>query len=112
MTLALPMLAESYGVYIFPVIGSMLLFYGVYQVITDSKTSDDKKLQERLRGEKRREEKVAATILRRGALGEDIPLRDSLGLPEQGVASDCEKPDVPANRRSPDPPACGAEYPR
>jgi tight adherence protein B len=73
------LLGEGTGlwVYILPVIGSTLLFWGVYQVMTESKTSTRKKMTERLRGE-RRQEKVAANILRRGAMGQARPLADAI----------------------------------
>jgi len=65
-----PMLAQSSDVmiYILPALGSMLLFYGVYQVVTDSKSSSAKKMQSRLRGEKTKQDDVTASILRKNAL--------------------------------------------
>ncbi len=65
-----PMLAQSSDVmiYILPALGSMLLFYGIYQVVTDSKSSSAKKMQSRLRGEKTKQDEVTASILRRNAL--------------------------------------------
>ncbi|MGD2108733.1 MAG: type II secretion system F family protein [Phycisphaerae bacterium] len=76
---SMALLGEGTGlwVYILPVIGSTLLFWGVYQVMTESKTSTRKKMTERLRGE-RRQEKVAANILRRGAMGQARPLADAI----------------------------------
>lgn len=56
-------------VYVFPVLGSMLLCYGIYQVISESKTSTRKKLQDRLRGQSAKSpEKELQSILRRGAM--------------------------------------------
>lgn len=64
-------------VYVLPIVGSTLLFWGVYQVVSESKTSARKKMHERLRGE-RRQEKVAANILRRGAMGQAKSFADAL----------------------------------
>lgn len=56
-------------VYVFPVLGSMLLCYGIFQVIAESKTSTRKKLQDRLRGQSAKSpEKELQSILRRGAM--------------------------------------------
>jgi tight adherence protein B len=55
-------------VYILPLIGSVLLFYGIFQVLTESKTSTRKRMQDRLRGERNDNDKIAASILRRGAM--------------------------------------------
>lgn len=66
------LLAESteLWVYVLPVIGSMMLFYGIFQVIGDSKGNSKKKVQDRLQGKRTaKAEKSAATILRRGAMG-------------------------------------------
>ncbi|MGB2984712.1 MAG: type II secretion system F family protein [Phycisphaerae bacterium] len=75
-----PLLAESTGlmVYVLPVVGSMLLFYGIYQVVVESKASSRRKVQERLRGEHRQREKITATILRRGAIGQSATFADSI----------------------------------
>ncbi len=64
--------------YVLPSLGSMLLFYGIFQVITESRSSNQKKLQDRLRGERVQKDKVAATIVRRGAMGQAATLADSL----------------------------------
>ena len=66
-------------VYILPVVGSMLLFYGVYQAIVESRSSSHRRVHERLRGERRQEEKVTASILRRGALGQTKSIVDTFG---------------------------------
>ncbi len=66
-------------VYILPVIGSMLLFYGIYQAIVESRSSSRRRVHERLRGERRQEEKVTASILRRGALGQTKSAVDTFG---------------------------------
>ena len=66
------LLAESteLWVYILPVIGSMMLFYGIFQVVVESKGNSKKKVQDRLQGKRSaKAEKSAATILRRGAMG-------------------------------------------
>ena len=64
-------------VYVLPTVGSMLLFWGIYQVLAEGKSSTHQKMQERLRGE-RREEKVAASILRRGAMGQTKSFADAV----------------------------------
>ena len=43
---------------VLPVIGSMLLFYGIYQVVVESKASSRKKMQDRLRGKRTKIEKA------------------------------------------------------
>jgi tight adherence protein B len=48
----------------------MLLFYGIYQVVSESKTSSQKKVQDRLRGERTQREKVSSSILRRDTVAE------------------------------------------
>ena len=66
------MLAESPGILsiILPVAGSMLLCYGVFQIIVESRTVGAKKIEERLHGVKKTkaDEKSVASILRRGSL--------------------------------------------
>jgi len=69
--------STSIWVYVLPVLGSTLLFWGIYQVVAESKTSARKKMHERLRGE-RRQEKVAANILRRGAMGQTKSIADAI----------------------------------
>ena len=68
---------QDLAIYVLPVLGSMLLSYGIYQVIAESKTSDRKKLQDRLRG-KKTEQKEIDPILRRGALGQSKTFADSI----------------------------------
>ncbi len=60
--------ASSMMVYLLPTIGSMLVFYGIFQAITESRSSAQKKMQERLRGQRRTREKSPISIIRRGAL--------------------------------------------
>ncbi len=68
---ALAMLAASeYVVYILPTMGCMLLFYGIFQVLTETKTSSQKRVQDRLRGERSKRDKVVGSILRRDAVAE------------------------------------------
>ncbi|UCC30722.1 MAG: type II secretion system F family protein [Phycisphaerales bacterium] len=64
-------------VYVLPMAGSMLLFYGIYQVIAESQSSARRKMHERLRGE-RKQEKVTESILRRGAMGQSKTFADSV----------------------------------
>ncbi len=63
-------------VYALPTIGLMLLFYGIYQVIVESKTSSRKKMHDRLRGETSQSEAVTESILRRSARGNSGSLAD------------------------------------
>ena len=49
-------------VYVLPVLGSMLLSYGIYQVFADTKTSSRKKMQDRLRGKTNRVDKMPDSI--------------------------------------------------
>lgn len=64
--------------YVLPVIGSMLLFYGIYQVIAESRVSDRKKMQDRMRGQTTRAEKTVENILRRGAMGQSTSFADGI----------------------------------
>jgi tight adherence protein B len=75
---ALPLLADTNElmVYVLPVVGSTLLFYGIYQAVIESKSSTRKKMHDRLRGERRQQDKVTATILRRGAMGQSATFAD------------------------------------
>ena len=68
---------QDLAIYVLPVLGSMLLSYGIYQVIVESKTSDRKKLQDRLRGKKTAQKEIDP-ILRRGALGQSKTFADSI----------------------------------
>ena len=76
----LSLLAETdIWLYLLPTIGSMMLFYGIFQVVTESKSGAEKKVQSRLRGERAKpKEKHSETIVRRGAMGEAVTLADSL----------------------------------
>ncbi len=66
-------------VYILPVVGSVLLFYGIYQAVYESRVSARRKVTDRLRGERRKpEEAVKANILRRGALGSSRGMADAI----------------------------------
>ena len=66
-------------VYILPTLGSMLLFYGIFQVVMESKTSGKKRMQERLRGESRiKRDKSTGTIVRRGGLGGSKTIADEV----------------------------------
>ncbi len=63
---------------VLPVIGSMLLFYGIYQVVVESKASNRKKMQDRLRGKRAKIEKETQSIVRRGALGQSRSFADAV----------------------------------
>jgi len=66
------------AVYLLPVVGSMLLCYGIFQVITESKISDRRRMQDRLHGKRSPSEKRVESILRRGALGEHRSFADAI----------------------------------
>jgi len=70
--------ASALLVYLIPSAGSMLLFYGIYQVIMESKSSSRKKVKDRLRGQRAIEEKKAGTILRRGGAGRPASFADAV----------------------------------
>lgn len=70
--------ASELLVYALPTIGSMLLFYGIYQVIAETKSVDRKKMQERLRENRPEREQAALRIMRRGALGESKSFADTV----------------------------------
>lgn len=76
----MPILADASDlmVYLLPALGSMLLFYGIFQAMVETKTSSHKKLQDRLRGQRRGREKPLPTIVRRGALGEPSSFADAV----------------------------------
>lgn len=59
--------ASDFLVYAVPAVGSMLLFYGIYQVIVETRTSTRKKVQDRLRNQRAVGEQVPNSIMRRGA---------------------------------------------
>src|SRR3990172_11450837 len=74
-TLSLLAASETW-VYVLPLVGSMLLFYGVYQAVTESKASQTKKMRERLRGDRQKREKATANIVRRGGVGQSGSFAD------------------------------------
>ncbi len=80
-TALLPILAQSNElfVYVLPLVGSVLLSYGIFQAVSESRSSTRKKMQSRLRGEKRSQDpKLEASILRRGALRETKTIAEEL----------------------------------
>ena len=71
--------ASDLAMYLLPLGGCMLIFYGVYQVVTEARTSSHKKVQDRLRGDRAKRDKVNASILRRDAMSEaGASIADSL----------------------------------
>lgn len=68
-TLAMLGATSDLLMYILPSIGSMLLFYGIYQVIVDTRSGNRKKIEDRLQERQRKTEKLPESIVRRGALG-------------------------------------------
>ncbi|HNQ21689.1 MAG TPA: type II secretion system F family protein [Phycisphaerae bacterium] len=78
---ALPVLAATQDVLflVLPVLGSIMLSYGLYQVIVETRAAKHRKLQDRLRGESSsRNEKVTQNILKRGAMGQERGLADQV----------------------------------
>ena len=59
-----------------PVLGSMLLFYGIFQVIAESKTASRKKMQDRLRGKRAKPGKDPQSIIRRGGMQQSTSFSD------------------------------------
>jgi tight adherence protein B len=59
--------------WILPIVGSMLLTYGIFQVLVESRATQRKRLKDRLKGETAagRQEKELNSILRRGAMRKD-----------------------------------------
>ena len=68
-----PLLADINWLQIaLPLGGSILLSYGIFQVVVETRRSEHKKVLDRLRGESGRSKKVEAiSILKRDRLGED-----------------------------------------
>jgi tight adherence protein B len=64
-------------VYVLPVAGSMLLFYGIYQVVVDTRGNEKKRISDRLQ-ERRATVETKSTITRRGALGESKTFADAV----------------------------------
>jgi len=69
----MPLLADTNWLQIaLPLGGSILLSYGIYQVIVETRQSERKRVMDRLRGESSRTKKVeAVSILKRDGLAED-----------------------------------------
>lgn len=65
-------------VYGLPVMGSMLLCFGLYQVWTETRRNDRKKLQDRLKGGRAKRDKSMDSILRRGAMGNTSSFADKI----------------------------------
>lgn len=62
--------ASQWMVYALPAVGSMLLFYGIFQVVFEMRSSTQKKVQHRLRGKSPLKNDLPSSIIRRG-VGED-----------------------------------------
>jgi len=69
---------SDFVVYVLPILGSMLLSYGIYQVFTETRTSSRKKMQDRLRGKTKRIDKMPESILRRGGMGDTKSFADAI----------------------------------
>jgi tight adherence protein B len=70
--------ASDLLVYALPIAGSMLLFFGIYQVFIETRTSSRKKVQDRLRGRVPDREKQTMQLLRRGAGGQAKSFAESI----------------------------------
>lgn len=68
--------ASDIWVYVLPLVGWMLLLYGVLQAVLESKTSQNKKVKDRLCGDRLKREKIATTIVRRGGVGQSGSFAD------------------------------------
>ncbi|MHC4695531.1 MAG: type II secretion system F family protein [Planctomycetota bacterium] len=69
----------DFFVYVLPVVGSMLLSYGIYQVIVETRTSSRRRMQDRLHGKvKKKQPKTPESILRRGGLEQTASFADSI----------------------------------
>ncbi|RJP42507.1 MAG: pilus assembly protein TadB [Phycisphaerales bacterium] len=66
--------------FLLPIAGSMLLCYGVYQIVVESRTASQKKIEERLKGVKRpkSDKESAVSILRRNAVGDSKSVADKV----------------------------------
>jgi tight adherence protein B len=56
----------------------MLLSYGIFQVIVESKTSSRKKMQDRLRGKVKKKQQTPESIIRRGGMDQTVSFADSV----------------------------------
>ncbi len=75
----IPLLAANeLVVFALPVVGSMLLFYGIYQVMVETRSQKRKKIEGRLQERKTGAADGAANITRRGAMGEAKGFADSV----------------------------------
>jgi len=74
-----PMLADAaLMAYVLPVAGSMLLFWGIFQVIVESKASSQKKVRDRLRGERTKGEVASSSILRKRTIDSSKSLAEAI----------------------------------
>ncbi len=74
----LTLAATDVWMYVLPTVGCMLFAYGIYEVLSEGKIAQAKKMTDRLRGERVKREKAVSTIVRRGALGQTGSLADTL----------------------------------
>ncbi|MGB0715666.1 MAG: hypothetical protein ACPGXK_07305, partial [Phycisphaerae bacterium] len=63
-------------VYLLPLAGSMLLFYGIFQVVVDSQNNTKKRISDRLQERRPSKAEKQASIARKGALGEEKSMAD------------------------------------
>ena len=63
---------------VLPLFGSVLLCYGIFQIVTESKSVGHKRIQERLKGRKGRIDKKEAGIKLRQTVGEGKTFADAL----------------------------------
>jgi tight adherence protein B len=68
----MPLLAEmNVPQIVLPLVGSILLSYGIFQVVVETRKNNRKKVLDRLRGESRATKVEAASILKRDRLADD-----------------------------------------
>jgi tight adherence protein B len=74
----LTLAATDVWMYLLPTLGSVLVAYGIYEVVAEGKSSQSKRMQDRLRGDRVKKDKAVSNILRRGAAGQSGSLADAL----------------------------------
>lgn len=78
-TPSIPILAAGeILVYALPVVGSMLLFYGVYQMIIETRSQKRKRIEGRLQERRPAVAQGVESIMRRGAMGDRKTFADSV----------------------------------
>jgi tight adherence protein B len=65
-------------VYLLPIVGSMLVSWGIYQVLTQTKVENEKKVRDRLRGSRPKADAAVESILRRTATDTSNSIAESI----------------------------------